>query len=63
MGTNARVVTVLISMIAIIIGLYLQFLVLTKIEATEFMWFLYIINIPILMLATALTRLVQDSKS
>ena len=63
MGPLVYLISFLVIMIGLIVGFYLQYLVLTKIGATEFMWFLFMVSIPLVVLANALGKAIEASKS
>ena len=63
MGALVYVISFFVLMIALIVGFYLQYLILTKIGATEFMWLLFMINIPLVVLANAIGKAIEASKS
>lgn len=48
----------LLVMSVLAVWIYLQYLILVKIEATELMWLMFVCYIPLFLAATALSKLV-----
>ena len=44
------------------IGLYLQFQILKRVDATELMWFLFWVNVPFLVFAQLVYRIAEKVK-
>lgn len=63
MGGIIYVISFFIVLIALIVSLYLQYLILAKIQATEFMWLLFMINIPLIILGQIIAKAIEAHKS
>ena len=63
MGAIVYVISFFVVMIALIVGFYLQYLILVKIGATEFMWLLFMINIPLVVLGNIIAKAIEAHKS
>ena len=51
--TPAQAIAIfLLAIVALSFRFYLSYLILEKIEATELMWFLFVINIPLYIILT-----------
>ena len=62
MGAIVYLISFSILLIALIVGFYLQYLILIKIQATEFMWLLFMIKIPLILLGQAIGKAIEASK-
>lgn len=57
-----RALGILLVFVTLPISFYLQYQILKRVEATELMWFLFWINVPVHLLIASLTRLLESSK-
>ena len=53
------IISIIFGLVAISFSLYLEFLVLTHIHATDLMWFVFWINIPMLLIFQLVSKLVE----
>ena len=44
------------------ISMYLQYQILRRVNASELMWFLFWVNLPVIVFGTLVTRIKGDSK-
>ena len=44
------------------IGLYLQFQILKRVDATELMWFLFWVNVPFLVFVQLVSKIAEKAK-
>lgn len=51
------VIAIIAAVMVLPISLWLQYQVLKRVDASELMWFLYWVNVPLLLLMQILTRL------
>lgn len=42
------------------ISFYLQYAILKRIDASELMWFLFWVNVPLILLVSLVTKLMKD---
>lgn len=63
-GHHVKVfITAILSLVIVLpINLWLQYQVLKRVDASELMWFLYWVNVPVLILMHVITRLLEKQK-
>jgi hypothetical protein len=58
-----RIVAVIIgTFVTLPITLWLQYQILARVQASELMWFLYWVNLPVVFLASLLLKLVEKAE-
>jgi len=60
MGTIATALVICCGLPAIALSLYMSYLVLMHIQATDLMWFIFIINIPVLIIGNIAAHIVRS---
>lgn len=56
------IVAVLVLVVSLPIGLYLQYQILVRVNATELMWFLFWVNVPVFILGSIVTKIAEKLK-
>ncbi len=53
------IVAVLMLVVCLPIQFYLQFQILKRVDATELMWFLFWVNVPVFILGSVISKIVE----
>lgn len=55
-----KLLVALVGLLSFPISFWLQYQVFTRVEATELMWFLYWVNVPLIVLISVFQKLMED---
>jgi hypothetical protein len=57
-----KIISILVSLIWLPLSFYSSWLILNKIDASELMYFLYWLNLPVAIISTLISWLIRDEK-
>jgi len=57
---SIKAVAVVLALVSLFWSLFLQYLILVKIGATDLMWFLFISYIPMVLIVTILSKIIEE---
>ena len=57
---NLQAVVIILWLISLPIGMFITYSVLSQLDTDRLVWFLYWVNIPIIVITTILARLIEE---
>ena len=62
MGAMSTLLALIFALPAITLGLFLEYLVLKHVAATELMWFVFIIHVPVVVMGVVAAKVADGSE-
>ena len=57
---KGKIISLILSLIYLPIGLYITYWILTQLNPDRFIWFLFIIEIPLIFLIAIINKVIED---
>lgn len=59
---TSKKIAVILSLVYLPIGLYITFWILSQLNPDRLVWFLYWINVPVVIIITIISKMVEDGE-
>lgn len=57
---KGKIISLILSLIYLPIGLYITYWILTQLNPDRFIWFLFIIEIPLIFIISIINKVIED---